>query len=88
MVIERIAAVIFDTLAGVLSAVLPVDADPAGLSETVSGIFPYFAWINSWLPLGEALELAGISLGITIILGSLYAGTWVLTKLHILGGSS
>jgi len=69
---------------------LPVLSPPVltGMVASMAPLWGYLAWANKYVPLIEAAGLIGV-------LGLAYVGifvfkfsVWVLTKAHLLGGSS
>lgn len=59
----------------------------AGLSS-LSSVFSYLGWANQYTPVAEALVLLEALIAVFLGLYLFRAVVWVLTKAHVLGGSS
>lgn len=63
-------------------------ADVESLFVVIGPHGSFAAWFNLYVPLTEALALLGIGLVIWVAAHAYFALVWVLTKLHVMGGSS
>ncbi len=69
---------------------LPV-VDPPDVDGLVGGAAPLWqfgGWVNNFVPLSEAMTLVAVLLVAFVAVTALRAVLYVLTKVHILGGSS
>lgn len=71
-------------------ALLPDIAPPdvAGLVAAMAPVWQFGGWANNFVPLQEAVTLLGVMMTAFVAISAVRATLWVLTKLHILGGSS
>lgn len=89
MITEAVLRFLGTIVMGVLS-VLP-DPVPPGLVGMVSAISPLWeglGWLNHYLPLGDAVLWLGVFLVVHLVIYGMDVGVWILTKAHVLGGSS
>ncbi len=71
-------------------ALLPTIEPPdvSGLVAAMAPVFQLGGWANNFVPLSEAVTLLGVMMTAFAALTVVRATLWVLTKAHILGGSS
>lgn len=83
---------LFDAIDYALPDWNPVDFD--GFGASISSVFGnslvggLLKWLNFYLPLKEAITAAAVLIGLYLYLLMFRAAVYLLTKLHILGGSS
>jgi hypothetical protein len=87
VIIEAVLTAVIGLVTSLVTAVLPTGDMPA-LSGGVSGAVHLYSWLNTWAPVSETLEMIALTLEVLIGLGGVYVVVWVLTRLHILGGST
>lgn len=80
----------FGRLVLTVLSVLPDPAPPAlaGMVGAVSPVWDGLAWLNNFVPLGDAVLYLGVYLTVVVVSYGLDVAVWVLTKAHVLGGSS
>lgn len=83
---------LFSMFEGVLDALLGVVPDPpAFVTEgwgAAAQVFEYARWANQYVPLDQAVLAIGVLFTIWVAQYAVDLTEWVLTKLHLLGGSS
>jgi hypothetical protein len=62
--------------------------DLSGLQGATTAVWTYSSWANDYVPLDHALVLVSLILGAWLFFYGLRFIEWILTKIHILGGSS
>jgi hypothetical protein len=62
--------------------------DVSGLVASMAPVFQLGGWANNFVPLSEAVTLLGVMMTAFAAITVVRATLWVLTKAHILGGSS
>jgi len=82
----------FGTIVGWFARLLP-DMGLPGFSATQevigdSRVWTYWGWANHYLPVDLALLLFTARMVVWAVLHGLDALDWIVTKLHIFGGSS
>ncbi len=89
MITKLLISIIVAPFRAALS-LLPVIEPPdvAGLVSAMSPAFQLGGWANNFVPLSEAVTLLGVMMTAFAALTIVRATLWVLTKAHILGGSS
>ncbi len=89
MIIEGIVRVVMWPFRAALE-LLPVISPPdvSGMVASTSGIWQYAGYVNNFVPASEAVTLLGILMTAFVAITAVRAVLWVLTKAHILGGSS
>lgn len=84
---------ILETILGALFLLLP-DWTPFDITgategwESYSPTFGVLAWTNQYVPISEGFALGGLVLTVFAAAFAYRSVVWLLTKLHVLGGSS
>jgi hypothetical protein len=82
----------FVSLLGALLDLIPSfglpDAAVATAAVSDARVWEYVGWANHYVPVDLAAALLAVRVTLWAALHGLDAVVWVLTKLHILGGSS
>lgn len=78
---------LLDGIVGLLPSVSIPDVS-ATIETDLAFLWQWFAWANNYVPLDQAALMISILLGAWAALQLVHITVWVLTKLHILGGSS
>ena len=75
---------------GLLGLLPSFGFDASSATAAVNGwtFFGYFGWVNHYMPLDLGLVLLGVRLTLWGAMHAVEAVVWLLTKAHVLGGSS
>jgi hypothetical protein len=87
VILEAILGTLFTAVVGALEGILPA-SDAADTSWDLTGAIHLYGWLNSWAPVAETIEMLVLTVEVLVVLGAVWAITWVLQRLHIIGGSS
>jgi hypothetical protein len=89
MIVNAILSWVASQLHGLVGMLpsIPTQSD-SGLTAAAAHVWAYAAWANYYVPLDSAMLLLGLIIAAWWIFYGFRLAEWVLTKLHILGGSS
>jgi hypothetical protein len=65
-----------------------VDTSSASAAVQSWDGFGFFGWADHYLPVSEAVVLIGVRLTLWAAMHAVEGTLWLLTKAHVLGGSS
>ncbi len=89
MITKAIVALVVAPFRAALSLLPTIDPpDVSGLISAMAPVFQLGGWVNNFVPLSEAVTLLGVMMTAFAAITVVRATLWVLTKAHILGGSS
>jgi hypothetical protein len=89
MITKLLLTIILAPFRAALALLPAIDPpDVAGLVSAMAPVFQLGGWANNFVPLSEAVTLLGVMMTAFAAITVVRATLWVLTKAHILGGSS
>lgn len=77
MIIELVMTTLLGAMTSFFAGVLP---DSSISPESAAGFVHWYAWLNSFLPLSEAVGLIATSVGVVAVIGA-FAGAMTIWRL-------